>query len=527
MGARSTTVPDVSLSAQVTTPPSECVEPDPSRTGAVRPSAGDRAHRHAGPLATGAIFGGRYRIVRCLAAGGMGAVYEVVHVETERRRALKVMHPHLFRSDDMRERFKREARIAAGIESEHIVDVSDAGVDEATDTPFLVMELLAGEELGARLERLGQLSPAEVVTILCQVAVALDKTHAKSIVHRDLKPENLFVTAREDGSPRVKILDFGLAKVVAEGGAAVDTTGRVGTPLYMAPEQLRAAPRLTPAVDIYALGMMAYTLMVGQPYWRREADRSGDLVVFALLVAEGPRESARSRAEAEGVSLPEAFDPWFARATAQRPEDRFQAASEAALALADALGVKPGDGIAALSNPSLRALPAAPLVSNRASISTAATVAAPEQKRPWGRRGQIAAAAALAALVGALAVLLATRSSGPIPMVSAAVPDSASRPAQTGIVGAPGGASVAAPAGTASASVAVPASAPPAADVASAPSATGSAPSAKATTALPVPSATPRGTSSPATKPAAGKGAATAATPAPAPTPTSLFGRDN
>ncbi len=447
MGARSTTDQDVPLSEQATTPPAECIDSDQGRVGAAGPPAGGRAQRpaiararrHTGQLAPGTIFGGRYRIVQCVAAGGMGAVYEVVHIETDRRRALKVMHPHLFRSDDMRERFMREARIAAGIESEHIVDVSDAGVDEATDTPFLVMELLAGEELGARLERLGRLSPAEVVTILCQVAMALDRTHARSIVHRDLKPANLFVTTREDGSPRVKILDFGLAKVVAEGGAAADTTGSVGTPLYMAPEQLRAASRLTPAVDIYALGMMAYTLMVGRPYWGREAARAEDLLVFALFVADGPQESATSRAAIEGVDLPEAFDPWFARATARLPEDRFQAASEAAQALADAVGVKPGDGSAALSNPSLRVWPAvARPVSDHASISTAATVAASVPRRSPGRRGQIAAAAAFAILVGALAVLLATRSSGPAQAGNAAVPDSASRPVQTGIVGAPG-----------------------------------------------------------------------------------------
>src|SRR5436190_17625264 len=103
-------------------------------------------------LHEGAIFAGRYRVVRLIAHGGMGAVYEAVHLETERRRALKVMLPHLFQSAEMRERFKREARVAAYVESEHIVDVSDAGVDEATETPFLVMELLRGEELGKRLK---------------------------------------------------------------------------------------------------------------------------------------------------------------------------------------------------------------------------------------------------------------------------------------------------------------------------------------------------------------------------------------
>src|SRR4051812_6649683 len=100
----------------------------------------------------GAVFAGRYRIVRGLASGGMGSVFEVIHLETDRRRALKVMHPHLLESDEMRRRFDREARIAARVESEYLVDVLDAGVDEATKAPFLVMELLRGEELGERLK---------------------------------------------------------------------------------------------------------------------------------------------------------------------------------------------------------------------------------------------------------------------------------------------------------------------------------------------------------------------------------------
>src|SRR5690349_16805862 len=144
------------------------------------PSANDtRSSSPGGPLTEGSVFAGRYRVVRAMAAGGMGAIYEVVHVETERRRALKVMHPHLFQSDEMRDRFKREARIAAQVESEYIVDVFDAGVDEATRTPFLVMELLQGEELGDRLKRLGPLPPSEVVIYLQQAALALDKTHSK------------------------------------------------------------------------------------------------------------------------------------------------------------------------------------------------------------------------------------------------------------------------------------------------------------------------------------------------------------
>src|SRR4051812_37116554 len=155
-------------------------------------------------LEEGTVFASRYRVVRCLAQGGMGAVYEVVHLDTERRRALKVMHPHLFQSAEMRERFKREARVASQIESDFVVDVFDTGVDEATSTPFMVLELLRGEELGKRVKRLGRLSVDEVVSHLHQTALALDKMHRASIVHRDLKPGNLFLTEQEGAAPRIK-----------------------------------------------------------------------------------------------------------------------------------------------------------------------------------------------------------------------------------------------------------------------------------------------------------------------------------
>ncbi|MEZ4309528.1 MAG: serine/threonine-protein kinase [Polyangiaceae bacterium] len=273
-----------------------------------------------------------------MAAGGMGAVYEAEHLETGRRRALKVMHAHLFESDEMRDRFKREARIASRVESEHIVDVSDAGVDDATKMPFIVMELLRGDELGDLLEKVKRLPPEQVITYLSQAATALDRTHASNIIHRDLKPENLFLTHREDGTPRIKILDFGVAKIVAEGATVAGVTRSLGTPLYMAPEQFRSDSRLTPAADIHALGMMAYTLLVGVPYWDQEAHTAGDVIAFAMTVVRGPQERATVRAARAGVSLPPAFDGWFAKVTAMNPVERFRTASETIRALGAALG---------------------------------------------------------------------------------------------------------------------------------------------------------------------------------------------
>jgi serine/threonine-protein kinase len=288
------------------------------------------------PLPEGTLFAGRYRVVRLIAEGGMGAVYEVLHTETNRRRALKVMHRHILAKDEQGERFKREARVAAGIESEHLVDVSDAGIDEATNTPFMVMELLRGEDLEERVKRLGALPIDEVLTYLRQTAIALDKTHAESIVHRDIKPANLFLTYRDDQSPRIKILDFGLAKVVAESPMG-QTTASLGTPLYMAPEQFIPASKVSPATDIFALGLVAYTLLVGETYWFLESKTVRGVIPFIMLATQGPQKSAVERAANKNVTLPRAFDEWFFRATAVKPHDRFVSASAAVEALAKAL----------------------------------------------------------------------------------------------------------------------------------------------------------------------------------------------
>ncbi|XXT19762.1 serine/threonine-protein kinase [Sorangium sp. So ce429] len=287
----------------------------------------------------GTLFTRRYRVVRLIAAGSMGTVYEAVHLGTERRRALKVMHAHLFQQADMRERFLREARIAANVQSDHIVDVFDVDVDEATGMPFLVMDLLRGESLADQLARVGRLPPTEAMTYLGQTALALDQTHAASIVHRDLKPENLFVTQRQDGTPCVKILDFGIAKLIAEGTNAGRATRTLGTPLYMAPEQFRERSRLTGAADIHALGMMAYSMLVGGPYWEPEASSAEDVIGFAMVAVNGPVEPPVQRAAALGVALPPGFDAWFLRATAKDPGARFRTATEAVQALGDVLGL--------------------------------------------------------------------------------------------------------------------------------------------------------------------------------------------
>jgi serine/threonine-protein kinase len=267
----------------------------------------------------------------------MGAVYEARHLVTGRRCAVKVMLGHSLDRPELRDRFLHEARIAARIRSPHIVDILDAGIEERLDLPFLVMELLEGEDLAQRVQRRGPLSPPEVVACLWQVALALDKMHRAGIVHRDLKPRNLFATRSDDGSPLYKVVDFGVAKLVKT--PSEQATQNVGTPLYMAPEQFLAEGRVGRATDIYALGMIAFLLLVGSHYWAEENRRSLNPFVFSRLVGDGPMEPATVRAARAGMELPAAFDAWFARATAVVPEARFETASEAITELALVLDV--------------------------------------------------------------------------------------------------------------------------------------------------------------------------------------------
>ncbi len=284
------------------------------------------------------VFAGRYRVLGQIGSGGFGAVYEAVHVVTERRVAIKALWPHFAKDPAARARFLRESKLATQVGGEYIVSVLDAGVDETTDIPFLVMELLEGESLNARAQRKGVFTPEETLVYLSQVAVALERTHRRGVVHRDLKPANLFLTLRHDGSPLVKILDFGIAKLVASSG--VEASNTLGTPLYMAPEQFTQAA-VTPAVDVYALALVAFRFLVGAHYFKLEQQQCETVYLLAATLAEGPKEAATLRARRYGVALPAAFDAWFARAAHPSASERTSAPTAAILELCDVLGVAP------------------------------------------------------------------------------------------------------------------------------------------------------------------------------------------
>ena len=274
----------------------------------------------------GELFAGHYRVERPLSAGGMGAVYVVTDENTQRRRALKVMLAELALHADARERFRREAQVGASIRSEHVVEVLDAGIDEATNTPYLVMELLEGEDLGALVGRRGALPPGEVVVLFEQLCHALAAAHGVGVVHRDLKPENLFLASsrRSDGCGMLKILDFGIAKVLAEANTG-SATQSIGSPMWMAPEQTMTGAPITPATDIWALGLIAFYLLTGRSYWLAASATTREPMQLLREMAYDPLVPASSRARALGVAhlLPADFDPWFERAVCRDGEQRF------------------------------------------------------------------------------------------------------------------------------------------------------------------------------------------------------------
>jgi serine/threonine protein kinase len=307
-------------------------------------------------LAQGAIVAGRYRIHEHIAQGGMGVIYEAEHLATEQRVALKVLWPHVLGSKAAVESFQLEARLAARIGGEHIARILDAGFDDRLSLPFLSMELLRGTTLRQLVQKEGRLSPPETVAVLRQVAKALDKAHGHvdrdgrpaPVVHRDLKPENLFLAQREGGGTIVKVLDFGIAKVLS--GSQFHSQEVRGTPPYMAYEQFASGP-VTPRLDLWALGLIVFYLLTGRAYWLSTGSgvEGVGLLLSEILVQPLTAPTERAREFGFEPSWTEAFDAWFFRCVHRDPTARFGSAGEAAAALGTALGGGVGFDRAALA----------------------------------------------------------------------------------------------------------------------------------------------------------------------------------
>ena len=211
----------------------------------------------------GDLLGGKYRIERVIGQGGMGVVAAARHTELHQRVAIKVLPAHLATDKDLVERFMREARAAARLRSEHAVKVVDVGA-RSNGSPYIVMELLEGQDLGALVER-GPVSIPDAVDYILQACEAVAEAHALGIVHRDLKPRNLFLTAKLHGRALVKVLDFGLAKRINMKDRALTATAAVmGSPQYMSPEQMKASRDVDFRTDVWSLGVCLYELITAR-----------------------------------------------------------------------------------------------------------------------------------------------------------------------------------------------------------------------------------------------------------------------
>jgi serine/threonine-protein kinase len=228
------------------------------------------------------LIAGKYKVGQVLASGGMGVVVEAEHATLGQRVAIKFLLPEAAGQTEFVERFLREARAAAGLQSDHVVRVFDMGTDEE-GRPFMVMERLSGSDLSNEMEARGQLPVGEAVGYLVQALDAIVEAHGMGIVHRDLKPSNLFLVSKSDGSRRVKVLDFGISKVSPIGSAPeaalTSTKSMLGSPGYMSPEQVRSTRNVDARTDVWALGVILYEMLSGTSAF--EGETLGD--IFAKI----------------------------------------------------------------------------------------------------------------------------------------------------------------------------------------------------------------------------------------------------
>jgi serine/threonine-protein kinase len=280
------------------------------------------------------VLAGRYRLELRLGAGGMGAIWRAEHLTLQAPVAVKLIDRDAVPDEDTVARFLREAKAAAALRSPHVVQIIDYGVDKGT--PFMVMELLEGENLAQRLKRVRRLSRQETARILTHVGRAMQRAHEAGIVHRDLKPDNVFLIRNGD-EELAKVLDFGVAKVeqaaLGPEGTRTRTGSILGTPFYMSPEQAQGNKTVDHRTDLWALGVIAFECLTGKrPFY---SEGLGDLVL-TICVRDLPVPS-------DVAPVPLGFDAWFGKACARDPEHRFQSSREMTDALREALGIDPRD----------------------------------------------------------------------------------------------------------------------------------------------------------------------------------------
>lgn len=296
----------------------------------------------------GRIIAKRFRITAPLGAGGMGSVWKAVHLTLGSPVAVKLIDDALADNPEVLVRFKREAQASATLRSPHIVQIIDYGVDEGT--PFIAMELLDGESLAERLERVGALGPEQTARIMTHVARAMAKAHEAGVIHRDLKPANIFLV-RNDDDEIAKVLDFGIAKTQdVASGSATRTGSMIGTPAYMSPEQAQGTKTVDGRTDLWAMGTIAFECLTGRMVFEGTAVGELILQVCALPLPVPSRVA----------DVPLGFDAWFARALERDVEQRYQTPKEFIDSLRTVLGVSAlapvSHGVSGGKVPTLRGL---------------------------------------------------------------------------------------------------------------------------------------------------------------------------
>jgi serine/threonine-protein kinase len=338
------------------------------------------------------------RLLRPLGAGGMGAVWVAEHLGLKTKVVVKFIAPELAHKPEAAARFEREAAAAAHVKSPHVVQVLDHGASQ-DHGPYIVMELLEGQDLATYLKANGPLPAREVAAMIGQVARALAKAHAASIIHRDIKPDNIFLCDADGGEVFVKLLDFGVAKADDRIGTGTTTGQVMGTPYYMSPEQLLGEP-IDPRTDIWALGVVAFEAMTGQRPFRGETIGALTLAIHSPL----------PRAAAIAANVPTEFDAWFQRVCAQKRDDRFATARDAAQALYDVC-----EGAAAepkrlfsarppMLSLDLTSSPSLSDASDRPKTDLSSTAGVPSERRDRRRPGLVVLGVGLLVVIGAAAL---------------------------------------------------------------------------------------------------------------------------
>lgn len=305
----------------------------PSRPDLV-PSSGPTTAVASAPVSD-SLVGKRvdkYEIVRVIGRGGMGTVYEALNTTINKRVAMKFVDAETAQSKDSVARFQREAEAASAVESAHIVEIFDSGV-AADGIPYIVMELLRGEDLGHRIKRCGRLEINEAVHIVAQLLRGLHRAHEAGIVHRDLKPDNIFLVDRDDDQSFAKILDFGISKVQRQNGAPVHTLTRqgtvLGTPFYMSPEQAQALSDIDGRTDLWSVGAILYECLTGRPPY---TGTSYEQVIVNICMHDAEDVRAHNPAVSEPIAHV------IRKALARDRHERFATAREVLEALKAATG---------------------------------------------------------------------------------------------------------------------------------------------------------------------------------------------